>query len=73
MPERTLLITGAGRGIGAATAVAAARAGWQVGVNYVADESSAQAVVAAVAAAGGGAAALRAAVSAETSVERLFD
>ena len=73
MPERTLLITGAGRGIGAATAVAAARAGWQVGVNYVADESSAQAVVAAVAAAGGRAAALRADVSDETSVERLFD
>ena len=73
MPERTLLITGAGRGIGAATAIAAARAGWQVGVNYVADESSAQAVVAAVAAAGGRAAALRADVSDEASVERLFD
>lgn len=73
MSQRTLLITGAGRGIGAATAVAAARAGWQVGVNYVADEASAQAVVAAVAAAGGRATALHADVSDETSVERMFE
>lgn len=73
MSQRTLLITGAGRGIGAATAVVAARAGWQVGVNYVADEASARAVVAAVAAAGGRAAALHADVSDEASVERLFD
>jgi NAD(P)-dependent dehydrogenase (short-subunit alcohol dehydrogenase family) len=73
MSERTLLITGAGRGIGAATALAAAHAGWQVGVNYVADEASAQAVVGAIAAGGGRAAALRADVADEAAVERLFD
>jgi NAD(P)-dependent dehydrogenase (short-subunit alcohol dehydrogenase family) len=73
MPDRTLLVTGAGRGIGAATAIAAARAGWQVAVNYVADAASAQAVVDAITAAGGRAAALRADVADEAAVARLFD
>ena len=73
MPDPTLLVTGAGRGIGAATAIAAARAGWRVGVNYVADAASAQAVVDAITAAGGRAAALRADVSDEAAVARLFD
>jgi NAD(P)-dependent dehydrogenase (short-subunit alcohol dehydrogenase family) len=73
MPDRTLLVTGAGRGIGAATAIAAARAGWHVGVNYVADAASAQAVVDAITAAGGRAAALRADVADERAVTRLFD
>lgn len=73
MTDRTLLVTGAGRGIGAAVALAAARAGWQVGVNYVADEASARVVVEAITSAGGRAAALRADVSDEAAVERLFD
>jgi len=32
--SKTLLITGGGRGIGAATALAAARAGWDIAINY---------------------------------------
>ena len=44
----TLLITGASRGIGAATARLAAAQGWDVAVNYTRDASAAQAVAAAV-------------------------
>lgn len=42
---RTLLITGASRGIGAATARLAAKAGYDVAVNYVANFDAAEAVV----------------------------
>jgi len=41
---RILLVTGASRGIGAATARLAARAGWDVAVNYTRDAAAAQAV-----------------------------
>ena len=47
-----LLITGAGRGIGAATAKLAAARGYDVGVNYKTDAKSAADVVAAVKAKG---------------------
>ena len=40
-----LLITGAGRGIGAATALLAARRGWDVAVNYARDADAAQGTV----------------------------
>lgn len=73
MPERNLLITGAGRGIGAATALAAARAGWRVCINYAANDAAAQAVVDAVRAAGGTAVKVRADVADEAAVEQLFD
>ncbi len=43
-----LLITGASRGIGAATARLAAKRGFDVAVNYLQDRNSADAVVAAV-------------------------
>ena len=39
-----LLVTGAGRGIGAATALLAARRGWDVAVNYARDADAAQGV-----------------------------
>jgi NAD(P)-dependent dehydrogenase (short-subunit alcohol dehydrogenase family) len=73
MPERNLLITGAGRGIGAATAIAAARQGFRVCVNYASNESAAQEVVETIKRGGGTAVALRADVSDETQVARLFD
>lgn len=44
MATRAALITGAGRGIGAATAVLAAKAGYDICVNYAADENSAEQV-----------------------------
>lgn len=67
-----LLVTGASRGIGAAIARLAARDGWDVGVNYVANEARASEVVAAVEAAGRRAVALQADVSVEAEAVRLF-
>uniref|UniRef100_UPI000E64F411 SDR family NAD(P)-dependent oxidoreductase n=1 Tax=Azohydromonas sediminis TaxID=2259674 RepID=UPI000E64F411 len=43
---RVLIVTGAGRGIGAATARRAARAGWDVVVNARRDAAAAEAVAA---------------------------
>jgi NAD(P)-dependent dehydrogenase (short-subunit alcohol dehydrogenase family) len=73
MPERNLLITGAGRGIGAATAIAAARQGFRVCVNYASNELAAQEVVETIRRDGGTAVSLRADVADETQVARLFD
>jgi len=47
-PARNLLITGASRGIGAATALLAAERGWDVAVNYVQNREAAEAVAAQV-------------------------
>ena len=72
MPK-TLLITGASRGIGAATAVLAAQQGWQVAVNYAANSLAADAVVRQIRAAGGVAIAVQADVGDEAQVLRLFE
>ncbi|HEV7982517.1 MAG TPA: SDR family NAD(P)-dependent oxidoreductase, partial [Xanthobacteraceae bacterium] len=72
MTDRIVLVTGASRGIGAATARLAAAGGYGVAVNYAHDEAAAAAVVADIAKAGGRAAAIRADVSREHDVERLF-
>jgi NAD(P)-dependent dehydrogenase (short-subunit alcohol dehydrogenase family) len=70
---RNLLITGAGRGIGAATAVAAAARGYRVCINYVANEAAAQSVVQRITAAGGRAVAVQGDVAQPGEVARLFD
>ncbi len=67
------MITGSGRGIGAATARLAARRGFQVCVNYVRDSDSAQAVVSEIEAEDGKAIAVPADVADEASVIRLFE
>lgn len=74
MPEipRTLVVTGASRGIGAAIARAAARDGFAVIVNYATEEAAADDVVAAIRAAGGAALAVRADVGVESELVRLF-
>src|SRR5690349_17811220 len=43
--DQLVLVTGGSRGIGAATALAAARRGWAVLLTYRSDEASARAVV----------------------------
>ena len=67
-----LLVTGASRGIGAATAVLAAEQGWTVAVNYVANPQAADVVVQQIRAAGGTAIAVQADVAVEADVLRLF-
>ena len=70
--RRVVLVTGASRGIGAATARLLASQGHAVAVNYRGDHAAAEAVVAAIVAHGGIAIALPADVSDEAQVERLF-
>jgi NAD(P)-dependent dehydrogenase (short-subunit alcohol dehydrogenase family) len=72
-PEGVMIVTGGGRGIGAATARLAAQRGYAVCVNFVADERAAHAVVDAIRDADGRAIAVRADVSREADVIRLFD
>jgi len=71
-PAPILLITGASRGIGAATARLAARQGYDVAVNYLQDRKSADAVVADVAAAGRRGVAVQADMGQEADIERMF-
>jgi len=67
------LITGASRGIGAATARLAASRGYAVCVNYAHDHDAAHALTSEIVASGGTALAACADVSIETEVVRLFD
>ena len=71
-PQRSVLITGASRGIGAAAARLCARQGWAVAVNYASDVQAARQVVQAIRDAGGTALALQADVADETQVLALF-
>ena len=67
------LITGSGRGIGAASALLAAKRGWAVCVNYLNKPERAEAVVAEIRAGGGKAIAVQADTSKEADVARLFE
>ncbi|MEG1056336.1 MAG: SDR family NAD(P)-dependent oxidoreductase, partial [Janthinobacterium sp.] len=71
--KEVILITGSSRGIGAATALLAARQGYAVCVNYVRDAQAAEALRARIVAEGGEAIAVQADVSEEADVARLFD
>ena len=73
MNGQVLLVTGASRGIGAATALLAARQGWAVAVNYTANEAAAEAVAQSIRAAGGQALAVQADVADEAQVLRMFE
>ena len=74
MASRTnVLITGASRGIGRATAVLAGKRGWTVGVNYVQNSQAADATCREVDAGGGAAMPLQGAVENESDVVRMFD
>ena len=67
-----LLVTGASRGIGAATAWLAAQRGWDVAVNFVRDAAAAEAVAAQVRAAGRRALTVQADVGDEAQVQAMF-
>lgn len=68
-----ILVTGGGRGIGAAVARLAAARGYHVAVNYAQDEKAAQGVVDAIAGSGGQAIAVRGDVADAGQVARMFD
>jgi NAD(P)-dependent dehydrogenase (short-subunit alcohol dehydrogenase family) len=71
--EKVLIVTGGGRGIGAATARLAARQGYAVCVGYVDNRVAAESVVQSIEVDGGRAVAVAADVALETDVSRLFE
>ena len=73
MTAPILLVTGASRGIGAATARLAAQRGWDVAVNYTRDAAAAERVAADVRAAGRRALVLQADVADDQAVAAMFN
>ncbi len=71
--SKVLVVTGGGRGIGAATARLAAAGGYAVCVNYLRDEAAAAAVVDAIHSSKGRAIAVQGDVASEPDVMRLFE
>lgn len=70
--SKVLLVTGASRGIGAATAKLAASRGYDVAVNYLRDAKAADTVVAAIKTAGRRAVAIQGDMAKEADVTRVF-
>jgi len=70
--DKIMVITGAGRGIGAATALLAAARGFAVCVNYRRNRDAAEAVVDQIERSGGRALAVAADIASETEVLQLF-
>lgn len=73
MNRPVILVTGGSRGIGAATALMAARRGYDVAIGYRSDETAAEATLAICRAAGAEAVAVRCDVAVERDVVALFD
>jgi NAD(P)-dependent dehydrogenase (short-subunit alcohol dehydrogenase family) len=71
--KKTLLVTGGSRGIGRAAALAAARTGWRVAVNYAQSEPAARETVAEIENAGGTAIAVKGDVAVEAEVIAMFE
>lgn len=72
MNPNVMIITGASRGIGAATARVAAAQGWDLCINYVSDRDSAERVAADVRAAGRRAIVVQADIADEDAIVRMF-
>ena len=73
MSDKVLIITGASRGIGAATALLAAERGYGVIVNYAGNVVAAEAVCAKIHAKGGEAVAVRGDVTLEADIDHIFN
>ncbi|NEX62099.1 SDR family oxidoreductase [Noviherbaspirillum galbum] len=71
--KKVMIVTGGSRGIGAATARLAAKAGYAVCISYVNSEAAAAEIVREMTAAGAEAIAFQADVSVEADVTRLFE
>ena len=71
--DQVAVITGASRGIGAATALVLAKRGFRVVVNHLSSAQEGEGVVAAIREAGGEAVAIRADVTAPGDVAAMFD
>jgi NAD(P)-dependent dehydrogenase (short-subunit alcohol dehydrogenase family) len=71
--QKVMLVTGASRGIGAATAILAARRGYAVCVNYRQNRVAAAEVVARIAAEGGRAVAVQADMADDAQIALLFN
>ncbi len=70
--EKTLLVTGGSRGIGAACALLGAKVGYRVAVNFTANKAAADDVVARIEADGGEAFALKGDVGSEADILTMF-
>lgn len=70
---RTILVTGASRGIGRATALKCAAHGWSVAIGYLRDAAAAADTVQAAQALGGRAIAIQGDVAVEADVVAMFD
>ncbi len=71
--SKVLLITGGGRGIGAATAIEAAKRGWDVAINYRGNKARADSVVASIKQNGGKAIAYQGDMANEAAIIALFE
>lgn len=68
-----ILVTGASRGIGKATALLAGKRGWNIGVNYLNSAKGAEETASSIKASGGNAKTLQGDMSKEDDVLRVFD
>ena len=73
MTDKVVIITGGSRGIGRATAIAAAARGFRVVVGYASNEAAAKEVVAAIEAKNGKAIAVKCDVAEESDILKLFE
>jgi NAD(P)-dependent dehydrogenase (short-subunit alcohol dehydrogenase family) len=71
--KEALLVTGGGRGVGAAICRLGAEAGYRVAINYASNHNAANALVAEIAAAGGEALAIKGDVGVEPDVVAMFE
>lgn len=71
--KKIILVTGSGRGIGAATALSAAERGYAVCINYRSNREAAESVVSGILRKGGDAIAVAADISREADIMRLFE